>query len=193
MLYNEIVQKFLINGCTLLTTEEEFEKLNEITYQSHIKLDFIAKCGHQNQVVLKNFILRGKGINCKNCIIKNNKEKKALLINTQAASITHCIESTGYNEIIKLIDSNFIIKKTNEGCLADFIIQPRDTNENIWLPIQLKTTQKEICNMYSFNLRNKYNDMIIICYCIDEKEWAIAQKILQEFFAKYVATPMKCC
>jgi hypothetical protein len=60
------------------------------------------------------------------------------------------MENNGYNEIIKLLSINFIIKKTNEGCLADFIIQPKNTNENNWLPIQLKTTQNAIHNMYGF-------------------------------------------
>ena len=150
MLYSEIVDKFNINECKLLTSKEEFKKLNENAYQSHIRVNFIAKCAHENQVVLTNFLLRGTGINCTDCVKKNNNLKKSLQINTQPASIYNCMENNGYNEIIKLIDSNFIIKKTNEGCLADFIIQPKNTNENNWLPIQLKTTQKNTHNMYGF-------------------------------------------
>ncbi len=167
MLYNDIVNKFAINGCKLLTTYEEFIELNKITYQSHIKLDFIAQCGHPNKVVLSNFLLRKTGINCKKCVIQNNISKRLLTTNIQPASISNCIENNGYNEIIKLIDSNFIIKKTHEGCLADFLIQPKDNNKNKWIPIQLKTTQNSVHDMYSFN-------MIIICYCIDEKKiWII--------------------
>ena len=119
-----------------------------------------------------------------NCFVNNNL-KKSLQINTMPASINHCMENNGYNEIIKLIDSNFIIKKTNEGCLADFIIQPKNTNENNCLAIQLKTTQMAIHNMYGFHLRNKYNDITLICYCIDEnKIWIIPYNDISQLKCK---------
>ena len=51
MLYNELVNKFSINECKLLTTKEELKKLNEVTYQSHIKIDFIAKCGQPKKSI----------------------------------------------------------------------------------------------------------------------------------------------
>ena len=181
MLYTDILKKFNDNECTLLTTEKEIEELSKEKFQSHIKVNFITKCNHNNTVVLTNFILRKTGVYCKECIKINNKERTNKLSenNTKEASRFNYMEYTGFCEISKLIENNFIIKKTNEGCKADFIIKPKNNNEISndckWLMIQLKTTQKDIHNMYSFNLKNnKYDNMIIICYCIDEnKIWII--------------------
>jgi hypothetical protein len=177
MLFKEIQQIFNNNECTLLTTKEEIEELMKEKFQSHIKVEFTAKCGHKNKVVLTNFVLRGTGIICKDCVKKNNKDRTNVLTenNINAASLNNCMENTGYHQIIKLLEDKFIIKKTNEGCKADFIIKPKNvpSDENKWLMIQLKTTQKEVHTMYSFGLPTKYDDMIMVCYCIDENKFWI--------------------
>jgi hypothetical protein len=176
MLYKDIIKIFNDKECVLLNSKKEIEELMEKKCQSHIKIDFIAKCNHKNQVILTNFVLRGTGILCKDCVKQNNKEKTKLLSenNINIANLYNCMENMGYNEIIKIINDKFIIKKTNEGCKADLIIKPKNILDNKWLQIQLKTTQKKIHNMYSFHLPNKYENMIMICYCIDEKKiWSI--------------------
>jgi hypothetical protein len=167
MLYKDILKKFNDNKY-ILTTEEDIKELTKEKFQSHIKVDFIAKCGHNNSVVLTNFILRNTGVNCKECIIKINREKNKLLENNNTslvneASIYHYMEYTGFCKISKLIENNFIIKKTNEGYKADFIIKPKNlTNlESKWLMIQLKITQTECHNMYGFNINNNYNHMLL--------------------------------
>lgn len=32
-----------------------------------------------------------------------------------------------------------------------------------------------------------------VCYCIDEKEWAVAQNLLHELFLSYQPVPGNCC
>ncbi len=78
---------------------------------------------------------------------------------------------------------NLLIKK--QACICGDIVEE--------LPLSQSTVSQHLKELKEAGLIKGDIDGAKVCYCIDEKEWAIAQKILQEFFAKYVATPMKCC
>lgn len=96
------------------------------------------------------------------------------------------MEYISYCKIVKLIENKFIIKKKNEGCLDDFVIKLSNICDYKYLMIQLKTTQKEMHNMYSFHLQNKYTDLIMICYCIDEnKFWIMKYDEIKHLKIKY--------
>jgi hypothetical protein len=63
-----------------------------------------------------------------------------------------------YNSFLYIKNSilhKFDIIKCIEGCIVDFCIKPKEINNNLYLPIQLKSTYKYIeshCNNYNFNM-----------------------------------------
>lgn len=61
-------------------------------------------------------------------------------------------------------------KLTVENCLADFAIKPKYISEDIWLPIQLKTTSSNTHNIYKFKSNNQYKDIIVVLFYIDKND-----------------------
>lgn len=65
--------------------------------------------------------------------------------------------------------------KTNEGCLADFIIKPVNFLGNKWLMVQLKVTTKAQFGQYCFTIGGKnYDKCVMALTCLDEaKTWVL--------------------
>jgi hypothetical protein len=177
--YDEIISIFNGNKCELYTSKEEYDTMIRA---SGCKFTFKASCGHDNSVTLTNFIQKKSGIICKNCMKKqiSNKLIEFHKDNDQPASKGHVQENEAFNKFKKILNNDFNITKTNEGCSADFIIKPKHINENKWLGIQLKTTRRHCHGLYSFNLhKNNYENMIILCYCLDDNIiWCIPHGII---------------
>jgi hypothetical protein len=160
-------------GCQFLETEEDYAKFNVRN-----KVSFISKCGHNNTVFLSNFLQKRSGVICKNCIKTTVREK----IDRYCAKEKDDFSSTGqyqeYHGFLRLkerLEGKFNIVKTNEGCLADFLVRPKGTTSDEWLMVQLKTTQGICHNLYSFGFRHKnYHNCCIILFCInDDKTWLL--------------------
>jgi hypothetical protein len=171
--YSNLVEKFQKEKCQLSETKESFdEKCSEISEISKLKVDFIASCGHPNTVTITNFISKKSGLLCKDCIkikVKNTLQEyhsdKTLI-----ASKNHIQESDVYNLLKTILIKDFEVCKTNEGCRADFIIKPLNAFDDKWLLVQLKTTTKLCHSLYTFHLNdNKYDNHIIVCYCIEDQ------------------------
>jgi hypothetical protein len=144
--YSVILDMFLSKNCQLLTTEEEFIQLKteKNNRANLVKVNFIASCGHNNIVDLNSFRHRETGVLCKDCL--NQKIKQDLLnIHSQNNTLDttpHIIQEDNVFEYFEnILRNNFIVKKTKECCKADFIIKPKNIEDNKWLLIQLKTTK----------------------------------------------------
>jgi len=187
--YNKIKDLFKNNNCVLLTTYEEYKKIlddkieynkknNKKTSLENIRVSHIAQCGHEHNVAITNFITRKTGILCYLCKNKKNKElnlSKKVQYNNQ--------ELLGNNILEKYIGKHYIIKNTKEGCSADILIKEKNSDKNLFIPLQLKTTlKKSKYNTYSFKkIINTYRDMLIICICIvEEKFWVIPFNEIKE-------------
>lgn len=158
--YEKLQNVFLEKQCTLLSTKKELIQKTRIP-----KVRLISSCGHENTVFVNVFISRNTGVVCKDCIAKTRKKEYPNLINRE-------IDFT--NKFQEFLSSSFISKTTNEGCKSDLIIKPTDVEENNWLRIQIKTTEKVYDKSYGFHVQNNYEDHILICHCIDEnKYWLI--------------------
>jgi hypothetical protein len=91
-------------------------------------------------------------------------------------STTALIEYNGFNLIKELCIDTFIIKRTRECCLADTLVKPIGNEDDVWLPMQLKVTQKlgDRAKQYKFYVEQKYKNMMILLICVDEKKiWLI--------------------
>lgn len=159
MNYNQLVEIVKNKGCTLFWSEEFFKK-NYKTKKSNIEI--ISNCGHNTIVQVSNLIYKNTGILCKKCGFEKQSKSKKGIIND-----TNIIEY----ETIKLLETycKFKFKILVEGTLADIAIQPLDENFDIWLPIQIKTTKSLSHGIYSFDIKNKYKNMYVLLFCIDDQ------------------------
>ncbi len=179
--YKNIYDKFKEKLCTLLTTELEFIENKLI---AHSKFKYIASCGHEHIIVFSRFLYKNNNSCCPLCKIKENTIKciEFYELNTTDHLITLKTELIGINYFKEIIDKQFISKKVVDGCKSDLIIKRRHIIDDKWLGIQFKTCAKirDSIKMYSFHLTQNYDNIIIICICLENKKiWAIPYKDVQ--------------
>jgi hypothetical protein len=151
--------------CTLLTTEEEYERDIKLLNNKIFKIQY--NCGHIcDKCWYHMFISRGSNSTCRIC----NKQSVSDLD-------TLDIEALSIKYLMDIIGSVFDLIVCVETCLCDIIIKPKECTENKWLPVQLKSTLKAVYNQYKFNLIGKYTDEICICVCLDEKRQWLFEEI----------------
>lgn len=169
--YTKVQQCFEKEGCALLTTFEEFEEARATVLGKsyhHVRVKFIGSCTHESSAVYTNFNLRKTGLTCKDCLNKINHEKLKKNKNTNE------IEYEGIKIIEECLSPHYEVIRTKEGCLADIAIRKKGTQDDSWIPMQVKVTQKNSHGMYSFAVNNTYKDMLMICICISEQKiWII--------------------
>lgn len=165
MEYDDLVQKVESKGCKLAWSKEEF-KDKKIKYKSIIKI--ISKCGHITEVQLSNLLYKNTGINCKECIYAKDK------LNNTNISCDHNIQEYHVIKALQNYCKDLKFKIMVEGCLADFAIQPINESSNNWLPIQLKTTKSKMHGIYGFITEQKYKDIVVILFSIeDQRIWIL--------------------
>jgi len=164
--YELLHKVFLEKECQLQLTEEEYSQINIL---KNTRLYFRAKCGHNSSASFTNFMYKNTGIICWDCNLKNCSQKMTKYKNS------HIGESLILAFLLNIINPVFDIQKTNEGCVADLIIKPKDNEKDEWLKIQLKTTEKLNHGIYVFSGINKnYENCLILCSCLpDHKIWMI--------------------
>jgi hypothetical protein len=107
------------------------------------------------------FIHRETGVICPKCKKQQVTKKKMenndySLINGNNPLIL--LEYEGFLYFKNLLKDKYEFKKTIEGCLVDFCIKDKFLKDDLWIPIQLKTSKKE---KYEFSVNSKYIDMLI--------------------------------
>lgn len=162
------------NGCTLLTTFEEFEeRRNNVLkkYYQSVRVDYIATCSHPMNVAVTNFLVRKTGLVCLQCSRINAIKIKKELGNNHSVSI----ENEGCVILEGLLRDKYEICRSKEGCRCDIIIRKKGIEEDKWLNIQLKVNNKLSYGMYSFSGVGKdYTDMLLACINIEEQKiWLI--------------------
>ena len=172
--YDEIRKIFEDKECELYTTKEQYDEMK--TPNKSI-FHFKTSCQHDNTVTLTNFIQKGSGVICKNC----NKINVSLKLsnyqkdNSISTSVGLEQEYRGYKHIYSIIEDEFDIQKTNEGCLSDFVIKPKYIEDDKWMMIQIKTCQNICHNLYTFSSHGtNYENCLVLCLCLnDSKMWLI--------------------
>jgi hypothetical protein len=80
------------------------------------------------------------------------------------------------NYFKNLIIEYYIVEKLFDGCKADIVVKPTNKEKDLWLGIQVKTTNKKTeRNQYYFRVNHsKYDDCLLLCICEqDKKMWLI--------------------
>lgn len=166
--YEEVAQRFRDKKCSLLTTNEQYDK-NHLSFKS--EFEFLAVCGHKRTTTLHN--MRHSPIwNCKECA-KNigSKKKKDNALTSEGVSKSYISEFNAISYIKELLNNDFKVVKLHMGTKADICIQPISSDIDSWLLIQVKSTiieKKKDIYSFSFN-GNTYTDMLVVCIVIDIK------------------------
>jgi hypothetical protein len=151
--YEFIRDFFEEKKCKLLTTRDDFINNN---MKATSKYKIISSCGHIiDECYFHTFKNRNSGIVCKNCIPKNKDNKS---FNT---------EETAFQIITEILKDSFEINISDECVSADFCIKSKLSEDNLWFPIQLKSTMTTYKTTVSFGLNKKnYENMIVMFMCI---------------------------
>jgi len=174
--YKKVQDSFIQKNCKLLTTEEEFIAMGN---KKLPKYKYIASCGHEHIVFYNVFVSRNTGIICPSCMTKKNSIiAKNRVQDNKLVCIIHELDAINY--IMQYISEHFITQKAFDGCKADIMIKPRNSIENKWLGIQVKSCLMRT-NGYSFALVNKdYSTCMILCICLEDKKmWGFVQENIQ--------------
>jgi len=171
--YETISSYFESKNCKLCYTKDEF---NNYYINNKQKLNYIASCSHENNVSWKNFQSLNQGIICPKCVKINTSKKLQNLYSNgnNLSSLNQELKCTNYFK--DLVTYNFTVIKTFDGCKADIVVKPKNEEQDLWLGIQVKTTNKKTeRNQYYFRLNNgKYNNCILLCICEEDKKiWLI--------------------
>lgn len=170
--YEDIVKKFIDKNCMVTMTQEDFIQ----NYKNNkYKIKYNASCGHENSVSYKNFTTLNQGINCPKCVNKNTGCK---LQEYRTGENRNALlqEFNCSNYFINLIKENYVTNKLFDGCKADIAIKNVEEKEDLWLGVQVKTTNKKTeREQYYFRLNNKnYEDCLLLCICEEDKKmWLI--------------------
>jgi hypothetical protein len=167
--FKEAYDLFKKNNCELLYSEEEF---NNTYNNSNTKLNYIANCGHNHQIQLRIFKEGTYDKICPNCVYK----KRSLLYKEDQSGENknkHMkLESETIIYLVSHLEKTFDIIKTFDSCISDIIIKPKNILDDLWLGLQIKSTNT--CNnlrkCYYFNIKKDYEKLFILCICYQDKK-----------------------
>lgn len=172
--YNKLQSICKDKGVQLSWSEEE--------YLSHFKntktcVEIISSCGHSTKVQLNNLLYKNTGLKCKKCLYIQEKPYQQDVFTEYEVAVISGLQKKC---------PNLELKRTREGCLADFCVRPKDIHSDEWLPIQLKTTKHGTNKAYSFSLRkNDYSSMLILAVFRSpdnfHKYWLIPGKEVNQY------------
>jgi hypothetical protein len=171
--YEHVVNKFLDKKCVVTMDKAEFMQVYK---NSTCKIKYNAVCGHANSVSYKNFITLNQGINCPTCVNKNTGLKLTELHSGEYKLSGYKQELNCINYFNELIGYYFTTIKSYDGCKADIVVKPNDVIEDLWLGIQVKSTNKKTeRSQYYFRLnKGKYENCLMLCMCDEDKKmWLI--------------------
>jgi hypothetical protein len=176
-IYENVIEEFNKRNCKLLTTKEQH---NEISKNKQYKLNYVASCGHEHNVFFNVFKSRDTGVicpACKNKQIGNNKKEK--IKNNEKTKINTIEQEFGFiTNISEFLKNDFEVIKAFDGCNVDIIFRPKNIIDDIWVGIQVKTTNVRHLT-YSFHINNIYKDCLLLFYCCeDESMWLIPENII---------------
>lgn len=137
---------------------------NKFAIRLHGKFPFIFSCGHIDICTYNRFISQKDENNrlCKACNIEKKKNQGITNIETEEKTEDYLKE---------IIDNNIIeIVFCPEGCSVDLRFKPIDIEEDLWFPVQLKSSDN-ITNT-CFHLKGKYNtqykSQLLLCHHLNK-------------------------
>lgn len=159
-------------GCRVLISkidfETEFKKTGKRMCETKFEIECI--CGHNKITNMQSFI-KLTYYECSSCS-KSKIHQKITLTNTSSdgSNLSNLIEHNGYLFLKSLLCLEFDITRLDEGTDADILCKPKFVEDDKWIKVQLKNTEKQCQNdKYYFSTKRKYyKGMIIVCACVKD-------------------------
>ena len=107
-----------------------------------------------------------------------NKAEEFSVKDNKVAKYAKALSHPARVAIVKLL-----IQK--QSCICGDIVEE--------LPLSQSTVSQHLKELKEAGLIKGDIDGAKVCYCIDVKEWKLAQQYLQEMFASYQEVATKCC
>lgn len=157
--YEKVVGFFTEQECELLTPKGQY-------VGTKTKIDVKYKCGHIGKTTFNVFSRKCHSI-CTDCV--HETYKLDMYNHDVKANLTCAQEATVRQTVTDLLEPHFACVKTHEGCLADIIIRPKGNSNNLWMPIQLKTSVRYNNHAhYSFSKISTYRQMLVLMLYFDD-------------------------
>ena len=161
MKYLDLCKKIEDKECNFLWTEDVFS--NKFV-DSKTNIDIVSKCGHNTTVQCSNFLYCNTGVTCKNCNYKFLSESNRNIESNKTLKEYNVLKA-----LQNYLQCDVDIKLSLEGCLSDIALKPKNVDKDLWLPVQVKITQKVSHGIYSFNIKNKCKNIILLLFAIDDQ------------------------
>jgi hypothetical protein len=160
--YERVKEHVESKGCQMITTYEEYDA-NNLSATS--RYNIMGVCGHPSVIRYDMFKAQGCGMNCTKCVRKSISRASASKPNFTS------MEYDGICYLESQISSRFHFQKMVEGTHADFAIKPIEVSDDLWLPVQLKTTLclQAITKTYHFHKKKDYINIPLVCLCMQDK------------------------
>lgn len=95
------------------------------------------------------------------------------------------IEAKCIDYLKNILLNKFEFIRLFDGCKADIAVKPKYISPDVdeWIGIQVKSTEKKVKNNtsygYKFDLSKDYENLIIICICLeDKKSWIFENNLI---------------
>lgn len=154
--YEQVCKLVEDKGCKVTSLKQDY---------AHTKspLEIQYKCGHKGTTTY-NIFSRRSCYDCKACIHESKTEDA--YDHSKMAPTSMLNESNLIQQLDIMFSDTLFVQKTHEHCKADVMVKPKTVGHDAWLPIQVKTTKSKACQ-YTFNLKNDYPDMLVLCVASD--------------------------
>lgn len=146
-------------GCKIISKKDYYTNTKG-------KITIMYQCTHEEVTTYNNFMRKTYNL-CKDCINQQLSEQGYDEINNAPSS------SVRESNFIKMLCEKLNqckVFKTHECCLADIAVKPKDKADDLWLPIQVKTTGAK-GKYFLFNIKNAYPDMLVLCAAPSENKY----------------------
>ncbi|CEM09040.1 unnamed protein product [Vitrella brassicaformis CCMP3155] len=91
------------------------------------------------------------------------------------------IGNSGVQCVMDLLRRWFEVQRTWEMAQADLAVRPLGVDEDVWLPVQVKTSKEKITRFWFFGRVHHYADMPVICVALsDLRIWCYSGSVLQQ-------------
>lgn len=173
--FEHVKECFESKGCKFLVTKSDFDKEKHGIME---KYKYIASCGHEHEVWLNVFKNRGTGIICPKCVVAEYSITQKQKAKTSPLGMNDLLFD-GIKYVQDTISSGFTTSIVRESCEANMAIKPKNVQEDEWIMVHVKATDKPNRN-YAFKCTTKLKNCLIICICnSDKKMWVMDGKNIQ--------------
>jgi len=186
------------NEYTLISTLEDLQK----QYNDGIKKRFhrenlrirVIKCNHEIGLTYAAF-KDPKYKGCGECIKIQRQENRIQSAAEERRKVDEYRKKTGTSQNIdceaeagkifeNILNSTFEIIRVEDNCLADYMIRFKGSKEDLWLGIQIKSTEDvDSRDDYNFNIKKKdYKHCLVVCICLTLKThvWTFGGSVLSD-------------